>query len=171
VTVTVELDADPPRLRRADGLCVRFPRDENGSYLAIETGWLKADGEFELLFRWRGFTYQELQPAASGEALLVGHVPRGGYASAVASLNEYGVGLDFADRVAADENGVERIQVAIACRTGLTCKYLSDAAYHFEEEETGASELSRRRLTMTRKSDANAFAHQLALSLRGKSPK
>jgi len=99
VIVSVELDADPPRLRRADGLIVRFP-PADGSFPVIEVGRWIPEGEFELLFRWQGYTYQELQPGRDA-ALLVGHIAGGGYCSAAVTMNADGVRLEFADKVPA----------------------------------------------------------------------
>jgi hypothetical protein len=108
MTVFVELNADPPRLRRADGLIVRFPKGEDGGYPVIEAGWLGSNDDVELLFRWRGFGYQELQPGKDA-ALLVGHVASGGYCSAAVTMNADGVRLEFADKVAAGGDGMQRM--------------------------------------------------------------
>ena len=105
--VSVELDADPPRLRRADGLIVRFPPAE-GSYPVIEAGRLSSNEQFKLLFRWQGFTYQELQPGKDA-ALLVGHIAGGGYSSAAVTMNADGVRLEFADKVPAAADGMQRL--------------------------------------------------------------
>lgn len=105
--VSVELETDPPRLRRADGLIARFP-SADGSYPVIEVGRLSSNGKFELLFRWRGFAYQELQPG-NDAALLVGHIAGGGYSSAAVAMNADGVRLEFADKVPATEKGMQKL--------------------------------------------------------------
>ena len=107
MNVFVELDADPPRLRRDDGLIVRFPRAENGTFAVIEVGRLGKDDSFKSLFRWQGFPYQELQPGKDA-ALLVGHLPEG-YCSAAVMMDARSVTLEFADRVAEDKSGVQRV--------------------------------------------------------------
>lgn len=107
MNVFVELDADPPRLRRDDGLIVRFPHAENGTFAVIEIGRLGKDDSFKSLFRWQGFAYQELQPGKDA-ALLVGHIPEG-YCSAAVTMEARSVTLEFADRVPADKNGLQRV--------------------------------------------------------------
>jgi len=108
MTVAVELDADPPRLRRADGLIVRFPPSSDGGFPVIEIGRQRGENAFDLLFRWSGFVYQELQPGQDA-ALLVGHVPSGGYSSAAVTMKADRVTLEFADRVPADGEEMQRL--------------------------------------------------------------
>jgi hypothetical protein len=165
VTVA-ELDANPPRLRRADGLMVQFPVAEDGSHSVIEVGYEKADSEFALLFRWRGFAYQELQPGVSAEALLVGHVPGGGYSSAVVRLDEKGVGLEFADRVTADAEGIETIRADLMLRSGVELETASEADVRLEV--SGASGTGNNCLVMTRKRSQKPFTHRHVVTIGAK---
>jgi hypothetical protein len=162
VSVVVAFDADPPRLRRADGLIVRFPPSDAG-YQVIEVGWAKSDRPFDPLFRWRGFVYQELQPG-DGAALLVGHVPKGGYCSAVVRLTDRGVEFEFADRVPAGEDGLQRV---VADTTLHRCSTLESTGIGVRIEEAVLDDafLVRRCMTMTRPADAKPFTHRHHLAV------
>ena len=100
MTISVELDADPPVLRRSDGLVVRFPGNENGGFDLIEAGWEAADG-FEAAMLWKGLAYQELHPGKDA-ALLVGHLSGGGYCSAAVQMDAQKVTIEFAEKAKSD---------------------------------------------------------------------
>ena len=169
MTVTVELDHDPPRLRRADGLVVQFPRDPDGSFPVIEVGWPTTAADFELLFRWRGFPYQELQPGDAA-ALLVGHVPKGGYSSAVAKLDDHGVELEFADRVPAKE-GEQTLVAEMMIRGGVLLDTSLADDLRIEEEVREAGALIQRRMRLSRPAAAAPFMHRHRVVIDGKPTK
>lgn len=114
MTVALELDADPPRLRRSDSFVVRFPQDEVGRHSVIEAGWLGADGSFESIQQWDGFSFQELHPGKNA-ALLVGHVPGGGYASAAVTVDDCGLRIEIAER---GSRGSMAKQSVVECKQG-----------------------------------------------------
>ena len=158
MTVAVELDHDPPRLRRADGLVVQFPRDADGSFQIIEVGWQTSAAAFDLLFRWQGFPYQELQPGDAA-ALLVGHVPKGGYSSAVVKLDDHGVELEFADRIAAVD-GMQTLIAETTIRGGQLLDTTIAEDVRIEEEVVAADTLIHRRMTLKRPGGATPLTHR-----------
>lgn len=159
MTVAVELESDPPRLRRSDGLTVRFPPNEDGGFPAIEIGWLQQDGGFDLLLRWRGFAYQELQPGR-GSALLVGHIP-GGYCSAAVTLDDRGAAFDFADRVPANSNGFQTIEAELDVHESVDVEHVVtvEGGLSFNDEDGDSKDVFKRRVVIERRASAKPLTH------------
>jgi len=169
VTVAVELDHDPPRLRRADGLVVQFPRDADGSFPVMEVGWRSTAVDFELLFRWCGFPYQELQPGDAA-ALLVGHIPKGGYSSAVVKLDDHGVELEFADRIPT-RDGEQTLVAETMIHGGVLLDTSLADDIRIEEEVQEAGALIHRRIRLSRPAAAAPFMHRHHVVIDGKPTK
>jgi hypothetical protein len=168
MTVAVELDADPPRLRRLDGLIVRFPPDANGGFPTIEVGWLREREGFELLLRWRGLTYQELQPGTAS-ALLVGHIIGGGYSSAVVALDDSGATFEFADRIPANAQKMQVVEAEldVSPRVDVEHYVADEGGLSFNDEEGDSKEIFKRRIVIERRASTKPLTHVHRLHSRG----